>query len=43
MASGSTNCACAYSCIIFIQALRAGSSNSILDGSLDGDVPSLTL
>ena len=26
------------SCIIFTQALRAGSSNSILDGSLDGDV-----
>ena len=26
------------SCIIFTQALRAGSSNSVLDGSLDGDV-----
>ena len=26
------------SCIIFTQALRAGSSNSGLDGSLDGDV-----
>ena len=26
------------SCIIFTQALQAGSSNSILDGSLDGDV-----
>ena len=24
--------------IIFTQALRAGSSNSVLDGSLDGDV-----
>ena len=31
------------SCIIFTQALRAGSSNSVLDGSLDGDVPLLTL
>ena len=33
--------------IIFTQALRAGSSNSVLDGSLDVDVtpciPSLTL
>ena len=26
------------SCIIFTQALRAGSSNCVLDGSLDGDV-----
>ena len=26
------------SCIIFTQALRAGSSNRVLDGSLDGDV-----
>ena len=26
------------SCIIFTQALQAGSSNSVLDGSLDGDV-----
>ena len=25
------------SCIIFTQALRAGSSNSVLDGSLDVD------
>ena len=26
------------SCIIFTRALRAGSSNGVLDGSLDGDV-----
>ena len=26
------------SCIIFTQALRAGSSNSVLDGFLGGDV-----
>ena len=26
------------SCIIFTQVLRAGSSNSVLDDSLDGDV-----
>ena len=41
MASGSTKIALVPSCIIFTQALRAGSSegssNSVLDGSLDGD------
>ena len=37
MASGSTKIALVPSCIIFTQALQAGSSNSILDGSFDVD------